>query len=502
MNRYFLAFFGIIASICHSSAASAAEKYWAYDYYNISVTGVGSASRAVTIAHDLHRLDTAVSTITNQRSDATRTPTRVYLLSNEDFALIRGVHDKFAVEYRPSAFANDILVNIDGNESDALFGAYFGYTGSVMSTYHYPSWYIHGLSEVFAASSIARDTVTIGGFLPGRVQTLSANTLFPMKVFLGLQNQDPELASASAKELYAAQSWFLVHLILIEGQYHDNFMQYFKRLSDGQDQREAFAASFTVGYDALDQMLRSRLAKGEIAVIKVPVPDEHGANVPRKLSEAEAKGRLALLAERTNSEADGALKLATDALASDPQDEGALGAMVQMQVHHHEYAKALDTARPLCERPTLSPEAMERCGDIYASLYVGADKAHPLPLESAQLLERARGFYDRAVAANPEDLSAWYGMTELLAGAKDVAAAKELLPRARHVWATHPTNEALARSLAGLSAVSGDLDSALKFTQVWERMALTDAGRAQAEAYEARLRKLVQSQSLSADPPK
>ena len=497
-----LAFFGVFAPFCHSGVASAAEQYWAYDYYNISVMGVGSASRAETIAHDLHRLDTAVSTVTNQRSDATRPPTRVYLVSNDYYALIRGVKDNTAAQYRPLAFSNDILVNIDANEGDALFGAYFGYTGSIMSTFHYPGWYIHGLSEVFAASSIARDTVTIGGFVPGRVRTLSTSSLFPMSVFLGLHNQDPELASASAQELYAAQSWFLVHLILIEGQYHDNFMQYFKRLSDGQDQREAFAASFTVGYDELDKMLRGRLAKAAIAVIKVPVPDEHDANVPRKLGEAEAKGRLALLAERTNSETDGPLKLATDALASDPQDESALGAMAQMQVHRHEYAKALDTARPLCERPTLSPEAMGRCGDTYASLYFGADKSHPLVLESAQLLERARGSYDRAVAADPEYLPAWYGMTELLAGAKDVAAAKELLPRARHVWATHPTNEALARSLAGLSAVSGDLDSALKFTQVWERMAVTDAGRAQAEAYEARLRKLVQSQSLLAEPPK
>jgi tetratricopeptide (TPR) repeat protein len=502
VNRYCFAFFGIMASVCHSGAAPAAEKYWAYDYYNISVTGVGSASRAVTIAHDLHRLDTAVSTVTNHRSDGTRPPTRVYLVSDSDYALIRGVKDKTAAQYVPSAFANDILVNMDANEGDALFGAYFGYTGSVISNFHYPSWYISGLSEVFAASSITRDTVTIGGFNPGRVRTLGTNSLIPMNVFLGLHTHDPELASASAQELYAAQSWFLVHLILIEGQYHDSFMQYFKRLSEGEDQRQAFAASFTVGYDTLDQMLRSRLAKAAITVFKVSVPDEQDVNVPRKLSEAEAKGRFALLAERPNTRTDGPLTLAAEALASDPQDERALGAMAKMQVHHHEYAKALDTAQPLCERPTLSAETVGRCGDIYASLYLGVDKAHPLPLQSAQLLERARGFYDRAVAINPEDLSSWYGMTELLAGAKDVAAAKELLPRARHVWATHPANEALARSLAGLSSVSGDFDSALQFAQVWERIAVTDASRAQAEAYEARLRKFVQSQALLADPPK
>ena len=113
-------------------------------------------------------------------------------------------------QYWPSVFSNDILVNIDANQGDALLGAYFGYTGSILSegsSFRYPSWYIHGLSEVFSASSITRDTVIIGGFSPGRVQDLRTYPLIPMKVFLGLRAEDPQLASASAQRQYAAQSW-------------------------------------------------------------------------------------------------------------------------------------------------------------------------------------------------------------------------------------------------------------------------------------------------------
>ena len=322
-----------------------------------------------------------------------------------------------------------------------------------------------------------------------------------MNVFLGLHASDPQLASDSAQRQYAAQSWFLVHLILIEREYHENFLDYFKRLSEGQDQREAFAGAFTVGYDALDELLRSRLAKGTISLAKVPVPDEHDDQVPRKMSEAEAMGRLALLAERFNPQSDGPFKLAAAALASDPQEQGALGAMAQIQVRRHDYAKALETAQLLCDRAAASPETLERCGDIYASLYSANDKAHPVPADSAQLLERTRGYYDRAMVANPENLAAWYGMTELLVRANDVAAAKEFLPKARHVWATHDSNEALARALANLSVVTGDLDSALKFTQVWDRVAFTDASRAQAEAAEANLKKLRQGRALMSDTP-
>jgi Tfp pilus assembly protein PilF len=488
VNRHFIAACGVVLT-CLSSGALAAEKYWSYDYDNISVTGVGSASRAQAIAHDLHRLDTAVAAATNR----------------DDFALVRGVQDKAGSQYRPYAFFNDIMVNIDAYQGDALFGAYFGYTGSILSagsSFRYPSWYISGLSEVFAASSITRDTVTIGGFSPGRVQDLRAYPLIPMRVFLGLNARDPQLASDAAQGQYAAQSWFLVHLILIEREYHDNFLDYFKRLSEGQDQREAFAGAFTVGYDALDEMLQNRLAKGKISMAKVPVPREHDDHAPRKMSEAEAMGRLALLAERTNPQSDGPFKLATAALASDAQEEGALGALAQIQVRHHDYAKAVETAQHLCDRATVSPETLERCGGIYASLYSANDKAHPVPMDSAQLLERARGYYDRAMVANPENLAAWYGMTELLIGAKDVADAKEFLPKVRHVWAAHDSNEALARALANLSVVTGDLDSALKFTQVWDRLAFTDASRAQAEATEASLKKLREGQALMSDTPK
>ena len=293
-----------------------------------------------------------------------------------------------------------------------------------------------------------------------------------------------------------------MHLILIEREYHDNFIDYFKRLSEGQDQQEAFAGAFTVGYDALDELLRSRLAKGTISMARIPVPDEHDNNAPRKMSEAEAMGRLALLAQRINPQSDGASKLATAALASDAQEEGALGALAQIQVLRRDYARAVETTQQLCERATVSPDTLERCGGIYASLYYANDKAHPVPVDSAQLLERARVFYDRATTANPENLAAWYGMTELLVRANDVAAAKEFLPKARHVWAAHDWNEALARSLADLSVATGDLDSALKFTQVWDRVALTDTSRAQAEAAEANLKKRRQGQALMSDPAK
>ena len=181
MNRNFIAAWGVALTFV-SSGALAAEKYWSYDYDNISVTGIGSASRAKAIAHDLHRLDTAVAAATNRDPEISRPPTRVYLMSATDFALVRGAQDKAGSQYHPSAFFNDILVNIDAYEGQALFGAYFGYTGSILSegsSFRYPSWYISGLSEVFAASSITRDTVTIGGFSPGRVQDLRAYPLIP-----------------------------------------------------------------------------------------------------------------------------------------------------------------------------------------------------------------------------------------------------------------------------------------------------------------------------------
>src|SRR5271156_1256211 len=70
------------------NVAAAFDPYWAYTYKGITVTALGSADRAKSIAHNLHRLDLALATVLGIQAEDWRAPTRVYAVPQPMFNLL------------------------------------------------------------------------------------------------------------------------------------------------------------------------------------------------------------------------------------------------------------------------------------------------------------------------------------------------------------------------------------------------------------------------------
>jgi hypothetical protein len=381
------------------NVAAAFDPYWAFTYKGITVTAVGSADRAKSIAHNLHRLDLALATVLGIQAEDWRAPTRVYAVPQSTFNLL---------------------------------------------------WRKTDISY----SSIS----------------------FP---------------------------WFLVHQVVIEEKYHSNFLQYFSQLDQGDEEPRAFAASFGTDYENVDKEMQHALNAKVIKIIKVQVPVEPDSTEPRRLSDSEAQARLAVFAALHGEDIDGAVKLANDALAADPKNEDALIALARTQLRQHLYPAALQYADRLCALEHLSQNAAAQCAKAYADMfYGGAAKNTTLGVDAPALADRSRKYFEMAISADPEDLASWAGMTYLLTATHNVEYAKDFLPRAKHVWATHSRNEHLARTLAGLCATTGDLDTAIKFATVWQKNALSGSRRAEADAYLSRLKATAERKALSEAPAK
>jgi hypothetical protein len=148
-----------------------------------------------------------------------------------------------------------------------------------------------------------------------------------------------------------------------------------------------------------------------------------------------------------------------------------------------------------------SANSAAQCGAIYAQLlYAGAAKNPSMDLDAHALAEQSRNYYETALRLDPENLGAWSGMALLLVNTRDAENAKSFLPGAKHAWAMHSTNESLSRSLAGLCALTGDFDTAIKFAQVWQKYALTGESSVAAETTLSRLRKRAEQMQLSEMP--
>jgi tetratricopeptide (TPR) repeat protein len=481
--------------------AAASDPYWAFTYKDITVTGIGSADRAKSIAHNLHRLDLALGTVLGIQAEDWRAPTRVYAVPQPMFNMLWKKTDiSYSSISFPSDSDNQILMNISLDRETPYFDAYSGYTGSLLASGYssrYPFWFRKGLSEVFGASSVERKQVIIGGFVASRLRSL-AGSWIPLRTLLNIADNDPQLQSADFLNRFSAECWFLVHQVVIEEKYHDNFRRYFSQLDQGDEESRAFAASFGTDYGNVDKEIQHALKAGVIKIIKVQVPDEPDSTEPRRLTDAEAKGRLAAFAALHGEDIGGAVTLANDALAADPKNEDALIALARTQLRQHLYPAALQYADRLCTLEPLSQNAAAQCAKIYADmLYGGAAKNAALGVDAPALAGRARKYFETAISADPEDLASWSGMTYLLTATHDVEYAKDFLPRAKHVWATHSRNEYLAHVLAGLCATTGDFDTAIKFATVWEKNALSESRRAEADAYLSRLKAAAERKAVS-----
>lgn len=488
-----------------SFAAWGSDPYWAYTYKGIDVTATGSAERAKEIAHRLHRLDLAMGVLLGLQGQEWRPPTRVYVVPQATSDLLLSApRSQISSSYYGSNFASDILINISLDRDTPYFDAYYGYSSSVLVNSYpmrFPFWYSKGFAQVFGASRMNLDKVVLGDFITARMGQLFGRDWIPVKTLFSIQRNDPQLASAPYAALYEAECWLLVHEILIEQIHSKSFSDYLSRLDAGEDPSVAFAESFSMTYEELDTELHHALKQGRINLANIKVAEEPDNAEPRRLSESEAKGRLARFAALHTPDPDGPSRLANEALAGDPKNEDALVALARVQLRKHDWPSALLAAQRVCTPGLSSAYGTGQCGMIYAQLqYAAVSKNPPIGLDAHALADQSRNFYETALRLDPEDLEAWSGMGALLIKTQDVENTKSFLPRAKHAWAMHSTNENLARQLSGLCALTGDFDTAIKFAQVWQKYALTGASSVAADTYLSRLRTRAE-QKLLTDPP-
>jgi tetratricopeptide (TPR) repeat protein len=500
-------YFGRVSFACVAvglaAFAAAADKYWDYSYHDIRVVSGGSGDHAKLIAHNLHRVDAAMSAILGVPQADWRPKTTVYAVPARVYTLIRGFDDSSAAVALPEAFQNTILMNRDSTFDHAFFGAYAGYASALLSggfSFRYPTWFIAGLSEVMATSKVDGKGVVIGGFERGRVQSLMISAWIPVKALLEIHEGDPQLKNASFKYMYSAECWFLVHQIIVEQQYRKNFFDYFSHLDDGEDPDKAFGESFGVDYAEIDKMMHAALDSQKVKIINVSVRDDTDPVEATLLKDAQVNGLFARVASDHGSNFAYASQLANQALAADPNDDDALIALADVAIRQHDYRQALTYADRLCQRDPPSRTSAPACGVLFAQLTYHAREHADLGSDAPALAGRAATYFQSAITHDPDDVASWSGFADLLMTTHDKERGTVLLPALKHAWSSHMDNDQLARGAAGLCAMSGDYDCAYKFATVWRKHALNSTSRANADVYIERMKGFSERRALMASP--
>jgi len=311
-----------------------------------------------------------------------------------------------------------ILVRTDLREDDdeSYHAAHWGFASHLigLNVPHAPLWAYRGLADFYARTTVQKSQILVGRAAVSHIRTLRERGLMPVEALWAVDRQSPEYLDRNHLLRFDAESWTLVHYLMLgdKGAHRANLASFLASVSQGRDPVEAARA--TLGDPAaLDQALASYImSRGYyMQPVDAEVDTKVATSPERPMSSAEAltlRAAVHLASERfpdAHACLDEALRL-DPKLAWAHEIRGALAWAEEDPVEARaavEQALALEPGRPVALRlqerlagpPTLKGAQrlcdageLEACARLGAWLIDGNGTAAD-PLRGVALIEKA-----------------------------------------------------------------------------------------------------------------
>ncbi len=387
-----------------------------------------SPAATVEIARDMLRMRAAIGRITmlNVRAPL---PTRVFIFPNE--RRFRGYRDT-VLERKSDSITGLFLTTQSGNfillQGDAPGGVdhvvYHELTHYFVrnTSARLPLWLNEGLAEYYATFRTTRDAVQIGRPVVHHVQWLRERPFIPMRELFAMTVDSPEYNEGSRQGAFYAQSWALVHYLMIDDARRAKLREFLQLLSAGKTIDDAFAGAFAIPFATLENEVRAYVRKrgfaftsyalGEIAVPEPPQP----APLPHDAVLFELGS---LLGRSTRAAAPVAERFLHAALEHNPKNAGAHASLGRL---HDAAGRRAEADAAYAKAVQLGSDDAEVCILAGTSLFERFSKhaagSTEVPKDD---LRRARELFKRATELDPNSPLALTGLGASYIGESDVA---------------------------------------------------------------------------------
>jgi tetratricopeptide (TPR) repeat protein len=215
-----------------------------------------------------------------------------------------------------------------------------------------PAWFNEGLAEYYSSFAVEEDRkVHLGDLLDDHLLTLRVSRLLPLRKLFEVDHYSPEYNEASKQGVFYAQSWALVHYLMMgnSGQRRPQMSKFVDFVSTGTPIEDAFKSAFQTDVETLEKELKKYIEgnafKMQLVTFKEKLEFENEMKVA-PLSEAEAQAYLGDLLLHTNKLTDAEKRL-EQALLLDPKQtmaQASLGILRSRQGRFAEAKKVLQEA--------------------------------------------------------------------------------------------------------------------------------------------------------------
>jgi len=265
---------------CFTFSSIAEAKWHNARSEHFDVYSAGKLKQTRSFVEKLEKFDILLRLMTGTKSEASARRFKVILVTNQDMVgRIKGGESKNiagfykvipseAIAVVPRRASNTSRFALD--PETILFHEYAHHFMLQYFPSAYPSWYVEGFAEFFAATDFkANGSVVTGKVAVHRLPSLQFNG--PMDLDT-LFFQKPNLKKRRETALFYATAWLLTHYLRDNDERARQFQTYLVALNSGQTNQVAAEQNFVGGLDALNSELKRYWNKEKLFASQLDLP--------------------------------------------------------------------------------------------------------------------------------------------------------------------------------------------------------------------------------------
>jgi len=407
------------------------------------------------VAVDLEELRAVLGQLTDYELQSP-IPTLIYVFRHE-----RSFDPyKFLYQGKPAAIsgyfmarqhANYIAIAADSRDaSEIVFHEYVHYV-SESNLGYLPTWFSEGLAEFYSSFEVVDHTVYIGLPIMRHLALLRDSTPIPLDQLLAVDQASPLYNERDRKGEFYAESWALVHYLLLGNEERRQQLSLFLDLiNDGTPEEAAFTAAFGTDSETLLEEVRRhhRGPRFRFVQATAEIDVEAGLSV-REMPYSEVLYRLGDLLANQDTERQEGTAYFEASIAADAHNGLALSALAVEKETTADWAAAKDLYhRALLASPD-DPTVLFRWGEFLS--HRGGDHRD------------AVAALTRSTRLDPTFAPAWAALAAVYSEAGVVSP--HALAAAETAHRLLPTNDKVAGDLLQLLLRSDNRDRAVDLVE-------------------------------------
>ncbi len=272
------------------------------------------------------------------------------------------------------------------------------------TTGNVPTWFNEGLAEYYSTFSIEEDRkVHLGDLIAYHLETLRNDKFYPLRRLFAVDQYSPEYNEGSKRGMFYAESWALVHYLLLgnNGQRVPQLGKFLQLLGANTPIDEAFKQAFAIDFESFEKEFKKYIEghtfRTQVATFERKLESESQLQ-SSPVSEAEAQAYLGDLLLHTNNLAEAETRL-QQALAEDPKLSMAHASLGMVRMRQHKFDEAKRSLQEAVDSE--SSNYLTHYYYAFALSREGMDSMNMIRSYSSEVANRMRAELRKAIQLNP-----------------------------------------------------------------------------------------------------